>query len=218
MCKGAGHVKRYGGGPLDPPELVLCSCTRERYAERAWKGALAASRMGPDLWACSFAGFERERQPEAFRHARAFAAALDPWLALYGPTGTGKTHLLAAVANQLIQGGRRPLYWSFPDLVAHLQAGYRDGSHDERLEAVRAADVLLLDELGVEKETPDRFELLYKVVNHRLTWRLPTAIASNLLPARFPPRLRSRLGDPERVVAVAMRPYDYRTGEASSGE
>jgi len=181
--------------------------------------------MGPDLWDKTFGNFERDKQPSAYAAALAFASAcfekplaVAPdvkWLALYGVTGCGKSHLLAAIAGDLIRRGRRPLYWTLPDLLAHLQAGYRDQSFDQRLEAILAADVLLLDEWGVEKLTDDKHEILYRIVSHRLTWRLPTAIATNLQPHQFPARFRSRLGDPERVVAVGMRRRDYRTGERS---
>lgn len=197
-------------------ELALCACARERLAERAWRDGLAASRMGPDLWEKTFAGFDRAQQPTAFAAAQAFTCSPDDrWLALYGVVGCGKSHLLAAIANELIRAGRRPLYWTLPDLLAHLQAGYRDNSFDQRLAAICDADVLLLDEWGVEKLSDDKHEILYRVVNHRLTWRLPTALATNLKPHQFPARFRSRLGDPDRVIAVGMRRRDYRTGEVA---
>jgi hypothetical protein len=47
----------------------------------------------------TFDNFDRARQPHAYEQARAFAMRPRGILALYGPYGLGKTHLLAAKAN-----------------------------------------------------------------------------------------------------------------------
>jgi DNA replication protein DnaC len=193
--------------------LIPCPCLIARRERRAWEEGVAASRMGRDLRDHTFASFERTIQPRAFAGAIAFANSLDKWLVLYGVTGAGKTHLLCAIANDLIRKGRRPVYWSIPDLLAHLQDGYGDNTFAARLEAARGADILLLDEWGVEKISDDRYEILYRIVNHRMNDRLPLAIATNLKHDQFPARFRSRFNDPDRVVGIRMNPRDYRTGE-----
>jgi DNA replication protein DnaC len=50
---------------------------------------------------------------------------------------------------------------------------------------MRNAGVLLLDELGAEKETEWTREQLYRVINHRYNEGLPTLIASRIRDTRF---------------------------------
>lgn len=187
-------------------------------AEGRWREGIVASGMGPALARHTFRAFDGRRQPVALGAARAFAADPRRWLLLMGSTGTGKTHLLCAVANQLIQEGRRPVYWLVADLVAWLQAGYSAGDFPDRLGRVKSCDVLLLDEYGLDlaEDDParararDRDEKMFMILNHRIGWELPVMLATNAKLAAFPPRIRSRLSDTALVDGIVMRPGDYR--------
>jgi DNA replication protein DnaC len=144
--------------------------------------------------------------PEA--HAR-FTAALeaskayseDPHgcLLLVGGSGTGKTHLAAAVANRLMSKGM-PVFFAFvPDLLDHLRASYSpEGglSYEELLEQVKSIPVLVLDDLGTQSGTAWAEEKMYQVLNHRYLSNLPTVITSTTLIERMDGRLQSRLLDP----------------------
>lgn len=211
LCKGAGYLRV--PAPLGGNTVETCSCMKTRQRDAAWRDGIAAANIGPGDSENTLAGFDPAYQPEAFRLASSFARSPDRWLVLYGVTGSGKTHLLTAMANELIRRERRPLYWIVPDLIRHLQDGYADHTYTARLDAVRGADVLLLDEWGLNRTTTDRDEMLFAILNHRIGWRLPTAIGTNLRPRDMPPRIRSRLNDGEYVDGVVLRPFDYRTGE-----
>jgi DNA replication protein DnaC len=64
----------------------------------------------------------------SFRRAKDVAQTYshDPmgWLVISGPSGTGKTHLAAAIANRLIAGGRPAKFVSVPDLLDHMRATF----------------------------------------------------------------------------------------------
>jgi DNA replication protein DnaC len=47
-------------------------------------------------------------------------------LLLFGKTGTGKTHLLSAIAQELVRSGRKVLCWSCALLVQELLVAKRD--------------------------------------------------------------------------------------------
>lgn len=224
-CRGVGWVRRAVPvtDPRFPSVLAVCDCLAERQAERRWREGLDASNMGAGLARLRFDTFDAARQPVAYDLARAFAGAIADgqptrWLALFGGTGTGKTMLLASICGELIQRGHRPVYWLVPDLVAHLQAGYGAGDFPARFDAVRDAEVLLLDEYdvgigqdqGARERARDRDEKMFMLLNHRLNHALPTALATNARLEQFPPRTASRLSDASVVDAVAMRPGDYR--------
>src|SRR5206468_3845483 len=97
---------------------------------------------------------------ELFGHlvadARAFAESPEGWLLVHGPSGAGKTHVGAAIANRCIERGQPALFVVVPDLLDHLRASYSPNSeigYDLLIEQVRTAPVLVLDDLGTQNTT-----------------------------------------------------------------
>ena len=104
---------------------------------------------------------------------------------LVGGYGCGKTHLAAAIANFRIALGQPALFVVVADLLDYLRATYAPSStvtFDERLEAIREAPLLILDDLGAHNSTPWAQEKLFQILNHRYNGRLPTVITSNQRP------------------------------------
>jgi len=159
---------------------------------------------------------------EAFQQARRFALQPTGWLVLYGPTGNGKSHLAAAVANHLIEAGERPvLFLTAPDFLSRLRQGLRagDASYDTLLDTARYADVLILDDLGAENPTEWAEETLFLLFNHRYQALLPTMVITNLKPEDLPPRIASRVFDRTSHTIVLNPAPDYRLqgGGAATG-
>jgi DNA replication protein DnaC len=176
-------------------------------------GDLALER----LRGMSFAGFSLrqgeidadrfENLREALRLARNFGQEPTGWLILFGRTGTGKTHLAAAIANELQGRGTQVCFITVPDLLDHLRAAYAPDSklrYDRVFEAVRGAPVLILDDLGAQSSTPWAQEKLFQLFNYRYNARLPTVITTNLLIQDHEARLRSRMLDSGLCTAFAI--------------
>jgi DNA replication protein DnaC len=131
--------------------------------------------------------------------ARAFAGAPEGWIVIHGPSGAGKTHVAAAIANYCIDHGQAALFVVVPDLLDHLRSTFNPGSevtYDSLFEQVRNAPVLILDDLGTQSATPWAQEKLFQVLNHRYNSQLPTVVTTNLNVDRLDERLRMRLTDP----------------------
>src|SRR5262249_20076040 len=127
--------------------------------------------------------------------------------------GTGKTHLVAAIANQLMHTDAAPLYVVVPDFLAFLRDGFESGHGDgaeARMEQAKAAGVLLLDDLGAEKRSEWADEQLERLLNHRYYERLPTVIGSNLIPDEMEMRIASRMQDRRLSRVVPILASDYR--------
>jgi DNA replication protein DnaC len=113
-------------------------------------------------------------------------------VALFGPVGCGKTHLVAAVANELLRGEIPVLFVAVPELLADLRAAMNDGREVEQvIRDVRDFQVLILDDLGSERPTGWTREQLFRLINHRYEQLLPVLLTSNLDPGA----LRSQVGD-----------------------
>ena len=215
-CGGTGFL-RYDVPYGDPNfgRIEACSCrTREASASRAARFR-ELSQLGP-LENRRFANFFPEKGMKAFsrdalatalRIAQDYAAAPSGWLVLTGPSASGKTHLAAAITNEVLERDGGALWVFVPDFLDHLRTTFSpqsDISYDSLFNTVRDAPVLALDDLGAHSSSTWAEEKLYQILVHRYNAKLPTVITTAKLLDSFDGRIRSRLMDPEisRVVAV----------------
>ena len=177
------------------------------------------------LSSCRFQTFDREGNrslSEAYQAATAFAENASGWLVLTGGVGCGKTHLAAAIKNERDEHGSQTLFKTAPDLLDYLRATYAPDSnvtYDRGFDAIRNADVLILDDYGAHSSTPWAEEKLFQLLNYRFNARLPTVITTNLpldrtgVVSNGPSqelRILSRLIDPDlsTVCRITAPPYN----------
>src|SRR5579871_642192 len=86
---------------------------------------------------------------------------------LYGPTGTGKTHLGIAIAYRAIQNGFEARFVGANDLLERLSLASQAGRFREVLSEYVHPHVLVVDEVGYLSHRPDAANLLFHVVNER---------------------------------------------------
>ncbi len=190
--------------------------------------AALAGELGPRLATATFATYRTDRRydetitfgrytldaeqqrrslVQALARARAWAERPVGWLALIGPTGTGKSHLAAAAATSLAARGMAVTYASAPMLFSFVRAGLRDYSADDRLMALAESPVLVLDDLGTEATNDLTAEWLYKLINTRLLHERPTVISSNILLSALDMRIADRIEDISQIVYVIASSY-----------
>lgn len=209
---------------------MLCKvCTVEERQSAAYEKL--GGELPELLKGMTFDSFDRRGQAvderaldslhEAYKLARAFAEEPHLWLVLLGPTGCGKTHLAAAIANELIPRGLPASFVVVPDLLDHLRSAYSPDSkipYDELFEAIRTAPLLILDDLGAHSSTPWAEEKLFQLVNHRYNHRLPTVITTNQSLDELDERLASRLADLKVSTLLLISAPSYRATPQTRGE
>jgi DNA replication protein DnaC len=192
-----------------------------------------------DVWpdglrACTFETFDwtgHATLRDAAEAALRFASDPRGWLVLSGPVGCGKTHLAAAIKNERDGHGLQTLFKTAPDLLDYLRATYAPDSHvtyDRGFDAIRNAEVLILDDYGAHSSTPWAEEKLFQLLNYRFNARFATVITTNqpldrvALTGGAPTqelRILSRLLDEDlsRVCEINAPPYNRsRLTRASS--
>lgn len=135
-----------------------------------------------------------------------------------GPTGTGKTHLVTAIAYRAIQHGYEARFVAADLLIGELSHAAALGTLDAALIPYTHPHVLVLDELGYLTHAADAANVLYRVVNERYLKRKPTLVTTNKPLAAMGQVLHD--GDLaeaiidrllERGAHFAMRGRSYRT-------
>ncbi|MDY0210103.1 MAG: ATP-binding protein [Acholeplasma sp.] len=101
-------------------------------------------------------------------------------LYLYGKYRTGKTFVLSAIANQLIDKNVSIVFAYFPDLVRHMKAAIGDRTLEQKIKQLKTCDLLVLDDVGGEYMTAwFRDEVFGPILQYRLSMGLPLLVSSN---------------------------------------
>ncbi len=121
-------------------------------------------------------------------------------LLITGPTGGGKTWIACALANQACRQGLAALYVRVPRLFEELQIAHADGSFGRRLAQLAKADVLLLDDFGLNKIGQAERNDLLEILDDRLDAKA-TIITSQLPVDQW----HTYLNDPTLADAILDR-------------
>ena len=100
-------------------------------------------------------------------------------LVINGPTGTGKTWLACALGNQACRQGLSARYYRVPRLFEMLRIAHGDGSYARLMNQLAKADLLILDDWGIQKMAAAQRNDLMEVIEDRHGLR-STLIAGQL--------------------------------------
>ncbi|WVS23931.1 hypothetical protein QkW1_8 [Ralstonia phage QkW1] len=165
---------------------------------------------------------ETPEQQHAVSVAREFAenfwtrhAPAGTFLVFGGNPGTGKSHLAIAAAQSVMQRGTA-MYLDAMDLIRRVRATWRRDSEQSEEDVLHmlggTLDLLVIDEIGVQRGTEDEQMILFDVLNRRYRDLRPTILLTNLggkaLAEFLGPRVMDRLM--ERSIMVAFKWGSHR--------
>ncbi len=160
-------------------ELVQQEC-QERRANRITR-MLHASRLPLEK---TFDNFHMKRLPTKLaRQIRtlsdgSFLDRRENVLA-FGKPGTGKTHILAALCQELIRRGRRVMFTTCARLVQDLLRAKKDLELSQAIKKLAYHEALVIDDIGYVQQSREEMEVLFTLLAERYE-RGSVLITSNL--------------------------------------
>ena len=128
-------------------------------------------------------------------------------LVFVGQSGLGKSHLIQAIGRRCCAAGYRVRYITSGELLRELGTSLADGTMPKRVSYFAGFELLIIDELGLDKlereEYPLAPSLLYKVIDSRSRKR-STALVTNIDFEAW----GQYLGDPPIAMALLDRVVD----------
>lgn len=181
----------------DETHVVRCVCKceskeleekkrQEEYEEqmRRINRLKEASMMDKKYREVTFEKYEvREENKKVFEMAKKYAGRFQDMykknqgLLLYGSVGTGKSFTAACIGNYLLDNAKPVIMTSF---VKILQDIWENDREAEYITILNSASLLIVDDLGTERETDYALEKVYNIIDSRVRANKPMIITSNL--------------------------------------
>ncbi len=145
-------------------------------------------------------------------------------LAICGPSGTGKRHLIEALGHLAIDQGKTVAWHTLETLAALFRRHRADDSITKAITKLIRADLILIDDVGLLPVSPDAAEALFRVVDAAYEKR-SIAISSNIHPAGFDELMPKTIATAtvDRLlhhahVIVTDSQDSYRLAQATAGK
>lgn len=172
---------------------AACQCQREADEEAEKQSARTQFRLDmarrredglscPDGLRYTFAQDDRQ-QPKVSDACKRYVECWDEMRAnnigvlFYGSVGTGKSFLASCIGNGLLDRQVPVAATNFPRLLNLLQGTYEKQALLDRLSIYK---LLIVDDLGVERDSAYAEEQIFNIIDARSNSELPVIVTTNL--------------------------------------
>ena len=117
-----------------------------------------------------------------------------------GPSGVGKTWIACALAHQACREGYTALYLRLPRLLHDVALARGDGRYPKLLRTLAKLDLVVIDDWGLAKLTPDNLRDLLEILEDRYAAR--STVVTSQLPIE---KWHDLIGEPTFADAILDR-------------
>lgn len=168
----------------------ICSCIqkeRDAYKERERQQSIARMRSTcfeeANMYNWTFKNDDRRNEKISdamIRYADMFEffKKESKGLMIYGPVGTGKSYYAACIANRLIDN-EIPCFMTNTLRITNELQGKFEGKQ-EYIDSLNKYPLLIIDDLGIERNTEYMNEIVYNIIDSRYKSGLPFIVTTNL--------------------------------------
>lgn len=134
-----------------------------------------------------------------------------PFMLMYGGTGVGKSYLSKICEHSLKEIGHNVVRMVCSELLDWLRKGFEDKQYptDERIEFLKDAFVLIIDDFKVEYTSDWGFDRLEMLLDFRYETFRPTLLITNNDITQLPFRLQDRFKDKavSEIIKIDLPSY-----------
>lgn len=195
-CKSCG--KRVDGELLDLGftkfiPRIKCKCEIKRDKENEERERLMKISLlkrdcfsSPNQHQYTFEKFLNEKGQAykvAYNYAKSFEQMKEDNVGLlfYGDVGSGKTYLACSIANELIERKQvKGKIMNLSQVINQIQKSAFKLDSNEIISNLSNIPLLILDDLGIERDTSYAREQVYNIINSRYLKDRPTIFTTNL--------------------------------------
>ena len=105
-------------------------------------------------------------------------------LAVAGPSGTGKSHFVEALAHAAIEADLRVAWFTLETLTAAVGKANVDGTVARAITRICSCDLIVIDDIGMLPTGPEAAEAFYRIIDAAYE-RRSIAVTSNIHPSGF---------------------------------
>ncbi len=185
------------------------------------------SKLGERFKTRTFENYRTtEKNGQAYKTAKKYSDNFEQYkkegigLIFSGTYGTGKTHLAAAIAIDLINRGIPVIFGTAINLLSKVRqsySSYDNENEEDILQLYKTVDLLVIDDLGKEKPSEWVLEKLYSILNERYENFKPVIITTNYGTESLINRL-TLPGNAETAEAIISRLHEMCRGVLLEGE
>jgi len=177
-----------------------CKCERirqqeeeQRYILELTKKSLVSSSGIGNLRSMRLSGLKGKYMANALKLAEKFIETQSNWLVYSGGVGTGKTHLAAGIANELIDKCTPLKFLSYPKMLDDIRRSFdSESGYLSPLASILSSRIIVIDDLGAAKITEWVQDVTYQIIDHFYTTSKSVIITTNL---RSPSDLARCIGE-----------------------
>lgn len=172
---------------------IKCECEIKRDKENAEREILTRISSlkrdcfsSPNQHQYTFERFLNEKGQAykvAYNYAKNFEQMKEDNVGLlfYGDVGSGKTYLACSIANELIERKQvKVKIMNLSQVINQIQKSAFKLDSNEIIDNLSNIPLLILDDLGIERDTSYAREQVYNIINSRYLKGRPTIFTTNL--------------------------------------
>ena len=195
--------------------IKLCHCVRELMTVENYRASSLAGGLLDktfDSFSLSYyQGADRDQMETVLAGCKLYAEKFpndrSAGLYFYGGTGLGKTHLTAAIANEISAKGMSVIYESAQQIFDTVEAVRFNRADISERKKYESCALLIIDDLGAECVSQYSVSAITSIIDMRIVNGKKTLISSNLNPnglkKTYGERLFSRVVGEFRLLSFA---------------